>query len=48
MGELYNKKEDYENRIKKDLFETEKKVKDANKVRSGLDQDVKQYQHQNL
>lgn len=48
MGELYDKKEDYENRIKKDLFETEKKVKDANKVRSALDQDVKQYQHQNL
>jgi len=29
MTELYDKKEDYEARVKKDLYETEKKVKDA-------------------
>ena len=33
MTELYDKKEDYEARVKKDLYETEKKVKDAQKVR---------------
>jgi hypothetical protein len=37
MGELYDKKEEYEIRIKKDLYDTEKKVKDANKYRNGLD-----------
>lgn len=46
MTELYDKKEEYEARIKKDLYETEKKVKDAQKVRNGLEQDVKQYNHQ--
>jgi len=37
MTELYDKKDEYESRIKKDLFDTEKKVKDAQKVRNGLD-----------
>ena len=46
MTELYDKKDEYEARIKKDLYETEKKVKEATKVRTGLDQDVKQYNHQ--
>ena len=41
MTELYDKKDEYEARIKKDLYETEKKVKEATKVRTGLDQDVK-------
>ena len=29
MENLYDKKEAYENKIKKDLYDTEKKVKDA-------------------
>ena len=29
MTDLYDKKEEYEARIKKDLYDTEKKVKDA-------------------
>lgn len=48
MSELYDKKEEYEARIKKDLYDTEKKVKDANKVRGGLDQDVKTNNNQFL
>ena len=41
MTELEGKKEEYQLRVKKDLFDTEKKVKDANKVRNGLDQDTR-------
>jgi hypothetical protein len=41
MNELEGKKEEYQLRVKKDLFDTEKKVKDANKVRNGLDQDTR-------
>ena len=46
MENLYDKKEAYENKIKKDLYDTEKKVKDAQKVRVGLEQEVKSLENQ--
>jgi hypothetical protein len=43
---MYEKKEDYEGNIKKDLYDTEKKCKDAGKVRSTLDAEVRSYDQQ--
>jgi hypothetical protein len=43
MSSMYEKKEDYEGNIKKDLYDTEKKCKDAGKVRSTLDAEVRSY-----
>jgi uncharacterized protein YeeX (DUF496 family) len=41
MDNLLNKKEEYENKIKKDLYDNDKRVKDAQKVRIGLETDVR-------
>ena len=41
MDNLLNKKEEYENNIKKDLYDNEKRVKDAQKMRIGLETDVR-------
>ena len=46
MSTLYEKKEDYEGNIKKDLYDTEKKVKEAGKVRATLDAEVRAYDQQ--
>jgi len=46
MSSMYEKKEEYELNIKKDLYDTEKKCKDAGKVRSTLDAEVRSYDQQ--
>jgi hypothetical protein len=46
MSSMYDKKEEYELNIKKDLYDTEKKCKDAGKVRSTLDAEVRSYDQQ--
>jgi predicted nucleic acid-binding Zn-ribbon protein len=43
MSTMYEKNEEYEGKIKKDLYDTEKKVKEAGKVRGTLDAEVRSY-----
>lgn len=43
MSSMYEKKDTYEGNIKKDLYDIEKKCKDAGKVRSTLDAEVRSY-----